>query len=111
MREKPLFWKGVPGKRGPSCSVLDGRYRLLTDMKLNVLSLFDVTVDPLEQNDLKESQAEVVEKLLSKLRTWQASLPTKPDSRCFSKYRAKDAGPAPEGPEGKKPAFRFDPSR
>ncbi|MCR9202160.1 MAG: sulfatase-like hydrolase/transferase [Planctomycetaceae bacterium] len=111
VRDKPLFWKGVPGKRGPSCSVLDGKYRLLTDMDLKVLSLFDVTVDPLEQNDVKSSHPEVVEKLQSQLRNWHASLPTAPDSRCFSKYRDKDAGPAPEGPEGKKPAFRFDPSR
>lgn len=108
VRDKPLFWKGVPGKRGPSCSVLDGKYRLLTDMKLEVLSLFDVTADPLEQNDLKSSHPELVEQLLSKLKTWHDELPTEPDSECFSKYRVKDAGPAPEG---KKPAFKFDPSR
>ena len=111
VREKPLFWKGVPGKRGPSCSILDGKHRLLTDMKLEVLSLFDVTTDPLEQNDLKASHPELVEKLLAKLKTWHDELPTEPDARCFSKYRDKDAGPAPEGPEGKKPAFIFDPSR
>lgn len=108
VRDKPLFWKGVPGKRGPSCSILDGKYRLLTDMKLEVLSLFDVTVDPLEKNDLMSSHPDVVEKLLAKLKTWHGELPTEPDSKCFSKYRAKDAGPAPEG---KKPAFQFDPSR
>lgn len=110
LRGKPLFWKGIQSRKGkgPVYSILDGNWRLLTSMSFEVLELYDVNQDPLEKNDLKSSHPEIAGELLKKLQAWHATLPRKPDSECFSKYRAKDAGPMPDEV---KPAFQFDPSR
>lgn len=107
-RDKPLFWKGIPGKRGPVYSILDGKYRLLTGMDFEILSLYDVSADPLEKNDLKSSHPDVASDLLGKLQAWHSALPIEPNAECFSKYRNREAGPAPAG---NKPVFQFDPSR
>ncbi|WP_390896901.1 sulfatase family protein [Rubinisphaera margarita] len=108
IREKPLFWKGIPGRKGQSYSILDGKWRLLTSANFEVLELYNVNRDPLEQNDLKSSHPEIAGELLEKLHAWRETLPEKPNPECFSKYRAENAGPLP--PE-EKPAFEFDPSR
>ena len=108
LRDKPLFWKGLPSPKGPVYSVLDGRWRLLVSTQFEVLELYDVNSDPLEKNNLASSHPDVANELLQKLRDWHATLPDKPNSELFSKYRAKDSGPLP--PEIK-PAFPFDPSR
>lgn len=109
-REKPLFWKGIPGRRSnvPVYSILAGQWRLLTSMNFEILELYNVTEDPLEKNNLKASHPETARDLLKKLQAWQATLPEEPNPECFSKYRARNAGPLP--PEAK-PAFQFDPSR
>ena len=107
-RDKPLFWKGVPGRRGTAYSILDGKYRLLTSFEFTMLELYDVNEDPLEMNNLLLTQPEVAGLLLAKLQAWHATLPENPNPECFSKYRAKNAGPLP--PEVK-PTFQFDPSR
>ena len=109
-RDKPLFWKGIPGKRGnvPAYAILDGHWRLLTDMNLNVLELYDVNEDPLEQRNLTQSRPEIAAKLLKKLQPWQATLPDAPDATCFSEYRDQAADTVPEGDP---PVFKFDPSR
>ncbi len=108
MRDKPLFWKGIPSRNGPVYSVLDGNWRLLTSMDFEVLELYDVEQDPLEKNNLKSTQPEVAGKLLKKLLTWHATLPEKPNAECFSKYRDRRAGPLPLEV---KPLFQFNPSR
>ena len=107
-RDKPLFWKGVPGRNGPSYSILDGRWRLLTSTDFEVLELYDVNQDPLEKNNLKSSHPEIAGELLEKLQAWHTTLPKKPNPECFSKYRANNAGPLPAEV---KPLFQFDPSR
>ena len=108
LRDKPLFWKGLPSRQSTVYSVLDGKWRLLTSMKLEVLELYDVNSDPLEKNNLKSSHPEIASELLKKLQAWHATLPEQPNPECFSKYRAKNAGPLPSAV---KPAFQFDPSR
>ncbi|QDT08285.1 sulfatase [Planctomycetes bacterium K23_9] len=108
LRDKPLFWKGLPSPKGPVYSVLDGQWRLLASTRFEVLELFDVNSDPLEKNNLASSHPDVADGLLKKLQAWHATLPEKPNSDWFSKYRARDAGPLP--PEVK-PVFQFDPSR
>lgn len=42
LRDKPLFWKGLPNRQSTVYSVLDGKWRLLTSMNLEVLELYDV---------------------------------------------------------------------
>ena len=108
LRDKPLFWKGVPGQKDPGYAILDGQWRLLTSPHFDNLQLYDVNRDPLEKNDVKSSHPEVVSELLKKLKAWHETLPAKPSPDVFSKYRSKDAGPLP--PEDK-PRFQFDPSR
>lgn len=107
-RDKPLFWKGVPNRKGPGYSILDGRWRLLTGMDFEVLELYDVNEDPLEKENLKAAHREIAGELLEKLQAWHATLPEKPNPECFSKYRAESAGPLPAET---KPTFEFDPSR
>lgn len=108
LRDKPLFWKGLPNRQSTVYSVLDGKWRLLTSMNLEVLELYDVNSDPLEKNNLKSSHPEIANELLKRLQAWHATLPEQPNPECFSKYRAKNAAPLP--PEVK-PAFEFDQSR
>ncbi len=108
IRDKPLFWKGLPSRKGPVYSILDGRWRLLTSTDFEVLELFDVNQDPLEKNDLKSSHPEIADELREKLQGWHATLPEKPNPECFSKYRIKANGPLPPAV---KPAFQFNPSR
>ncbi len=107
-REKPLFWKGVPGRNGSDYSILDGKWRLLTNRNFEILELYDVNADPLEKYNLKSSHPEVTSELLAKLEGWNATLREKPDPGCFSKYRDESAGPMP--PEAK-PLFQFNLSR
>jgi len=52
-RGKPLFWKGLPSRKGPVYSILDGQWRLLTSMTFDVLELYDVNQDPLEKNNFE----------------------------------------------------------
>ena len=77
-------------------------------LDFEVLELYDLNKDPLEKNDLKDSHPEIASELLEKLQAWHTTLPEKPNPECFSKYRAKDAGPLPSEV---KPLFQFDPSR
>ncbi|WP_146520479.1 sulfatase family protein [Stieleria varia] len=108
VREKPLFWRGVPSRNGPLYSILDRKWRLLTDVNFEALELHDVDEDPLEQDNLISSHPAITNELLAKLRTWHTTLPEMPDPECFSKYRDEKVGPMP--PE-LKPLFQFDPSR
>lgn len=108
-RDKPLFWKGIPNRRGgPVYSILKGKWRLLTSVDFEVPELYDVNQDPLEKNNLKSSHPEIASELLKELQAWHATLPEKPNPACFSKYRVRNAGPMPIEV---KPKFQFDPSR
>lgn len=107
-RDRPLFWKGVPNSKGAAFSVLHGNWRLLTSSEFEVLGLYDVNQDPLEEHDCKASHPDIAQQLSTQLQAWHATLPNKPNSECFSKYRASDAGPLPPEVE---PLFQFDPSR
>ena len=72
-RDKPLFWKGVPSPNGPVYSILHGKWRLLTSMTFDVLELYDLSIDPLEKNNLKASHPEIASDLLQKLKGMRRS--------------------------------------
>ena len=94
-RKKPLFWK--MGGRGPapavrsshwvSWAIVDANWKLLADKNLNYVELYDLTADPFEATDLKESNPEVVRQLLEQVQAWQKSLPDAPGDHLFSSQR------------------------
>jgi N-acetylgalactosamine-6-sulfatase len=91
LREKPLFWKkqSVVHNR-PNADdyvIIDGKWKLLTDLQFKGVQLYDITSDPLEQNDVKAAHPEVVAELIKKIQQWMATLPTEMNSELFSAER------------------------
>ena len=94
-RPKPLFWKmkapWPPNQARPdhwvAYAVVDQQWKLVTNADATHCELYDLVADPLEKHDLKSEQQTVVTQLLQKLKDWQASLPTKPSGKVFSKER------------------------
>ena len=60
---------------------------MLTNIDGSYSELYQITTDPLEENDLSKDQPEVVDSFLSKLNTWKATLPEKPEGDVFSEER------------------------
>ena len=96
-REKPLFWKfnspWPPSKDAPyhwAADVVENQnWKLLVNRDGSHCELYDMAADPCESNDLAKGQPDLVNQLMRELKEWQASLPAGPDSRCFSRERAK----------------------
>ena len=94
-RQKPLFWKirapWPAAKEKPnhwvSYAIVHGPWKLVTNEDGNYCELYDIAADPYEAKDLKTANPEAVKELKVKLTNWQESLPTKPDSSCFSAHR------------------------
>lgn len=96
-RGKPLFWKMQ--SRWPiretqpyhwvSYAMVKDRWKLMTNRDGSYVELYDLAADPLEEYDLKESKADVVEQLKGELKDWQATLPDHPTGRVFSEERAQ----------------------
>lgn len=94
-RERPLFWKADspwPAPKGrpfhwAAYAVVDDHWKLLANRDFSHVELYDLNADPLEQNDLAETEAKVATALKQKLTQWQDSLPTKPTGPVFSSLR------------------------
>ena len=72
--ERPVFWY-VPhysnhGMQSPSGAVREGRYKLIEYFENGAVQLFDLTDDPVEQNNLAATQPGKVTELRSKLHRW-----------------------------------------
>jgi len=65
-RTKPIFWEWQNGQ-----AVKDGKWKLVRDGLKNKWSLFDVSVDPVEVNDLAEKYPQQVEKMDKMFNEWQ----------------------------------------
>lgn len=90
LREKPLFWKKQKaGKSDADLAMLDRKWKLLTNANFKKIQLYDINVDPLEQNDIVAAHPEVAAQLVKKLEAWNASLPTEVDPGLFSVTRRK----------------------
>ena len=97
IREKPLYWKmasawPIPESRPyhwVSYATVDRNWKLLANRDLSYVELYDLTADPLEKKDLKNSRPGVVAELLDKIRSWQSELPEKPIGDVFSAERAE----------------------
>jgi len=94
-REKPLFWKmnaPYPARKEKpdhwvSYAIVYKNWKLVSSAKGDYYELYDIVKDPLEKNDLKKTQSEVSQQLLSKIENWKASLPKGPSGDVFSKLR------------------------
>jgi arylsulfatase len=65
-RTKPIFWEWQNGQ-----AVKDGKWKLVRDGLKNKWSLFDMSVDPVEVNDLAEKYPQQVEKMEQQFKEWQ----------------------------------------
>lgn len=95
LREKPLYWKrhsaggkgiGIVGEY----AILDGKWKLLTDNESRMRELYDISQDPLEQNNLSAQHPEQVDTLINMLEDWKKTLPAEIDGRVKSKLRRTD---------------------
>lgn len=94
-RTKPLFWKypsrWPASKSKPdhwvSFAVVDQTWKLVANKDLSYVELYDIAGTPYEKDDLKEGQPNVVQRMLGKLKTWQHTLPAKPEGNVFSAER------------------------
>ena len=94
-REKPLFWKHESPYPAPkakphhwvSYAIVHQEWKLLSNGRGDYQELYNIAADPLEQNDLKEENPKVVQKLLSQIEQWKATLPKKPSGDVFSNLR------------------------
>lgn len=94
-RNRPLFWKigadWPASKAKPdhwvSWAVVHDRWKLVANLDLSHVELFDIGKDVNETSDLKTEQTVATAALLSKLKKWQATLPAGPTGKVFSKLR------------------------
>ena len=98
VRLKPLFWK-YPSKwpalksrpdNWVSYAVVDQTWKLITNIDLSYVELYDIANDTYEATDLKEQKPEIVEHLLQELKDWQNTLPLAPEGDVFSTDRQNE---------------------
>jgi arylsulfatase A-like enzyme len=93
--EKPLLWRYAsswPARESKSehwvsYAVVDQTWKLVANNDLSYVERYDLSNDPYEQTGLKKQSPESVAPLLQKLKTWQKSLPVKPEGDVFSAER------------------------
>jgi N-acetylgalactosamine-6-sulfatase len=90
-RTKSIFWewKGGISKdyTWPTLGVRDGRWKLLLNEELDQVELYDIEADWAEKTNLTGTFPEVAERLITQIRTWKKSLPTKPAKDSVSRMR------------------------
>ncbi len=95
MRPNPLFWKMQspwPAQQTKphhwvSYAVVHEQWKLLANRDASYCELYDLTNDPFEKSDLKESKPKIVSQLKQKLSQWKATLPEGPTGAVFSAER------------------------
>ena len=94
-RTKPLFWK-MDGswpinQKNPdhwvSYAIVKDTWKLVANIDLSYVELYDIASDVYEKKDVKEEQKEVVQSLIIEIKKWQKTLPEKPNNKLFSKAR------------------------
>lgn len=79
LEHRDLYWHKAsqrPNSTGDyvSTAVRSGRYKLIDFYLQNRIELYDLERDPGEQHDLSAEKPEVVERLLSKIKTWRKDM-------------------------------------
>jgi len=75
-RTKPICWAWSKGQ-----AIRDGKWKLVRDGLKNKWSLFDMSVDPAEVNDLAEKNPQQVEKMDKMYQEWQTRVAIVPKSK------------------------------
>lgn len=82
-KERPLFWHLASQYKHGTCSVIrKGDYKLIQFLADGKLELYNLKSDPLEANNLAETQTKTAQKLLKELVTWRIKnkVPLPPNS-------------------------------
>ena len=78
---KAIYWHfphySNHGMQSPGGAIRLGDYKLLEYFENNTVQLFNLKVDPGEQNDLAQSQPEKADELLKMLRVWRQEVSAK----------------------------------
>ncbi len=86
-RSRPLHWEwrfaGHPPREitWPRSAVRDGRWKLLTNPRINRFELYNLDTDPAERSDQAQARPHVVHRLSAEINAWQATLTHPTDSR------------------------------
>ena len=95
VRKKSLFWKMSSPWPAPksrqfhwgSYAVVDGPWKLIGNVDLSHVELYDITHDQKESTDCSAEHSEVVGVLKTKILQWQQTLPSQPEGPVFSSSR------------------------
>lgn len=97
-RETPLMWEwrfriaGHVINRSPILAIRDEGWKLLFNPDRTRVELFDIPSDPMELNNVADDHPDIVERLASRVTTWQMELPEGP----FDKNAGSNVYPWPE---------------
>ncbi|MBD0400260.1 sulfatase [Flammeovirga sp. EKP202] len=90
-RKKPVFWewKGFHGKDyyWPHLGIRKGKWKMMMSTDHSKVELYNMELDPKEQNDLASQFPEVIVELKKEMLDWQSELPELPDPNCISDVR------------------------
>ncbi len=87
VRAKPLFWEygrnstsfaypELAADRSPNVAMRDGNWKLVVNADGSGAELYDVSADPVEKQNLAESQPEIAHRMKAAALAWRNSLPT-----------------------------------
>ncbi len=109
-RKKPILWEwrfriyGHVLNRSPMLAIRDGDWKLLMNPDGSRAELYDIPRDPSELNDLAGSQADIADRLSTKLLAWQETLPEGP----VEPAAGRNDYPWPQAPQPKAPSEKKD---
>lgn len=92
-RSKPIFWEWRGGLSKdytwPTQGIRDGRWKLLRNVDLKKIELYDLENDWAEKSDVAAQNPAIVKALNAKIDDWKKTLPAKPLATSLSPARNK----------------------
>jgi N-acetylgalactosamine-6-sulfatase len=83
-RSKPLMWEwrykvyGHVWNKSPMLAIRDGKWKLLMNPDGSRVELYDIPIDPGEQNNVADENPAIVADLSKQVLEWQKTLPAGP---------------------------------